>query len=113
TVLRRMLPAGALATAGDTVVLAPEAVEVDALQVRALLTAGALAEAVELYRGELLAGFHPGAPAFEEWLRGERAQLQQAVLQALTALLAAQRAAGDGAAAIATAMRLLALDPLR
>lgn len=39
---------------------------------------GSLREALELYRGDLLAGFFlSGAPAWERWLDAERARLQQ------------------------------------
>lgn len=71
-------------------------------------------EAVELYRGDLLAGLAvPDALEFEEWLAGERERLRRAAEQALTRLVAVQRAHGDLGAAIAHARRLLALDPWR
>src|SRR6267378_2974633 len=44
---------------------------------RAIAT-GQLAEALELYRGDLLAGFFiPGAAEFERWLEGDRVRLQR------------------------------------
>lgn len=71
-------------------------------------------EAVELYRGDLLAGLAvPEALEFEEWLAGERERLRRAAEQAFTRLVAVERANGDLVAAIAHARRLLALDPWR
>ena len=74
--------------------------------------AAALAAAAELYAGDLLAGVDlPDAPAFDEWLAGERARLRGRALDALYALAAARRAAGDAAGALAALRRLLALEP--
>ncbi|MHB8800011.1 MAG: ATP-binding protein [Thermoanaerobaculia bacterium] len=71
-----------------------------------------LDEAVALYRGDLLEGLAiEDAPAFEEWLLGERESLRLLVLSALRTLVAALRAKGETAKALAFARRLLALDP--
>jgi WD40 repeat protein/DNA-binding SARP family transcriptional activator len=72
------------------------------------------ADAVELYQGELLAGFGLGdAPAFEEWLLLRRETLQQQALLALAGLATAWEVRGDVARAHAYCSRALALDPLR
>jgi non-specific serine/threonine protein kinase len=83
-----------------------------------LLTAGAppdpaaLAAAVALYTGDLLAGVAlPDAPAFDEWLAGQRERLRHLALRALHALTGAQLANGDAPAAIATLRRFLELEP--
>ena len=69
-------------------------------------------EAVTLYRGELLAGLAvEDAPAFEEWLLGERESLRLLGLAALRSLVAFHRERGEWARALAHARRLLALDP--
>ena len=81
--------------------LAPAAVAVDALALRADVAAGALDSAASAYRGDLLAGFHIDAAPFEEWLRGERELLRQEALGALAALLDRQRAADAPEAALA------------
>ncbi|RIK40703.1 MAG: hypothetical protein DCC55_14200 [Chloroflexi bacterium] len=73
-----------------------------------------LQEAVELYRGELLAGFGlADAPDFEEWLLLRRETLHHLGLLALHYLAAAYEAQGDLERALACAQRKLALDPYR
>jgi WD40 repeat protein/DNA-binding SARP family transcriptional activator len=73
-----------------------------------------LAQAVDLYQGELLAGFGLNdAPAFEEWLLIRRETLHQQALLALTRLSTAWEARGDIARARTSASRTLALDPAR
>jgi len=73
-----------------------------------------LAGAIDLYAGELLAGFSlADAPAFEEWLLLRRELLQQRALLAFRILAAAYEALGDHERAYAVANRLLALDAYR
>jgi DNA-binding SARP family transcriptional activator len=67
----------------------------------------ALAEAVELYAGDLLQG------SYDEWLAEERERLRQRYLQALERLVELLEARGDLAAATGRAERLLREDPLR
>lgn len=67
---------------------------------------------VSLYRGELLEGLAvEDAPAFEEWLLGERESLRLLVLSALRRLVALLRKRGETVRALAHARNLLALDP--
>ena len=70
-------------------------------------SAAALAEAVELYAGDLLQG------SYDEWLGDERERLRQRYLQALERLVELLEARGDLAAATGRAERLLREDPLR
>ncbi len=71
-----------------------------------------LEAAVALYRGELLEGLAvEDAPAFEEWLLGERESLRLLVLSALRRLVTALRSRGETTRALGHARRLLALDP--
>ncbi len=71
-----------------------------------------LAQAVSLYRGDLLAGFAlKDCPAFDDWLAVEREQLHVQVLEALTLLANAAERRGDYAAAQGYVRRLLALEP--
>jgi DNA-binding SARP family transcriptional activator len=104
---------------GDTLVLDPVGVEVDALVFEKLVREGspdALERAAILYRGDLLQGLPAQGPhpsAFEEWLAGERERLRELALEALAKLVNVQRAAGSPERALATALRLLALDPLQ
>jgi len=119
--LRRALPRpDVLLTAGDTVGLDRDAARSDAV-----LTAGSLVaargsrrlnllrEAVDLYRGPFLEGFAlPAAGEFEAWVARERELWERRYLEALAALIEAQTARGDYAAAIATARRYLDTDEL-
>jgi DNA-binding SARP family transcriptional activator len=105
-----------LRTDGDAIAVDPAAVDVDAVRFERLVDAGtpdALREAADLYRGDLLEGLTVQAPAFEEWLLGERERLRELAVQALASLLAQQRAARDLEGAIQSAVHLLALDPLQ
>lgn len=73
-----------------------------------------MAQAIELYRGELLAGFGLlDAPAFEEWLLLKRESLHQQALAALNSLIRAYEQRGDDQQAHHYATRQLALDPSR
>jgi len=119
-VLRRALASAdppALALAGDAVTLNAGAVDVDTVVFARLAQAkdaGALARAVELYRGNLLEGLaFRGAP-FEDWLMAERERLRELAVDALAKLLAhQQRSAAPIETALQTALRLVALDPLQ
>jgi DNA-binding SARP family transcriptional activator/tetratricopeptide (TPR) repeat protein len=64
-------------------------------------------DAIALYEDDLL------AESDEEWLAPERERLRASFLHALGAHLAALRAAGEHAAAIGAAQRLLRTDPWR
>ena len=100
---------------GDTVALAPDDFDSDIAAFRRLVAHGApeeLSEAVSLYRGDLLEGFDVGEAAFEEFLSTEREQLRVVAQGACEKLLAHQLQAGADESALATAFRLLALDPL-
>src|SRR5262245_4856227 len=100
----------------DSVALDPDAVTVDVdVFVQRMLeaTSSGLADAVALYEGDLLEGLTVQEPPFEDWLLAERERLREVALEALARLLADQRAAGSTDAAIQTALRLLALDPLQ
>ncbi len=108
-----------LSADADTLVLDPAGLEVDALAFEELVREGApegLERAATLYRGDLLQGLPAQGPhpsAFEEWLGGERERLRELALEALAKLVNVQRAAGSPERALATTLRLLALDPLQ
>lgn len=73
-----------------------------------------LAQAVGLYRGELLAGLSLGdAAAFEEWLLIRREALHHQALVALYQLAAAYEQRGEYEQAHRYAARQVALDPYR
>ncbi len=106
----------ALLIDGETVALNPTAVDVDVAEFERLVAEGtpaALDRAAALYRGELLEGLALQEAPFEEWLRAERERLRELALEALAKLLHHQRTTGATGAALQTALRLLALDPLQ
>ncbi|HEX9105893.1 MAG TPA: BTAD domain-containing putative transcriptional regulator, partial [Longimicrobiales bacterium] len=93
--LRRGLPAGLLQTRGaEEVGVDPAGLRCDVLDFERALEAQRWAEALDLYRGELLAGFHVAdAPGFESWLELERERLRELAAGAAWSL-ARQRIAG-------------------
>jgi len=101
---------------GDTVLLDLDMVDVDTVTLRRLVENGspdALTEAIRIYRGDLLAGLDLDEAPFEEWLVGEREQLRILALGACEKILDHQLRTDADEAALASAMRLLSLDPLR
>jgi DNA-binding SARP family transcriptional activator len=115
TALRRCVPAAALETRRETVALCAE-VEVDVARFERLAAAtdrAALEAALDVYRGEFLEGFSARADAFDAWVDRERSRLREIALAATARLAELQQRAGDLTAAVSTAMRLVALDPLR
>jgi len=106
----------ALLIAGETVALNPISVDVDVVQFERQVAEGtptALKRAAALYRGELLEGLNLQEAPFEEWLLTERERLRELALEALARLLRHQRTTEAPEAALQTALRLLALDPLQ
>src|SRR5262245_9179415 len=101
---------------GNLVSVDPDAISLDVLEFERCVQQGtpeALAEAVTLYRGDLLEGLTVQEPAFEDWLRGKRERLHEMAVGALARLLDHHRARGSTEAAIQTALRLLTLDTLQ
>jgi len=101
---------------GDTVLLDLDMVDVDTVTLRRLVENGspdALTEAIRIYRGDLLAGLDLDEAPFEEWLVGEGEQLRILALGACEKILDHQLRTDADEAALASAMRLLSLDPLR
>jgi DNA-binding SARP family transcriptional activator/predicted ATPase len=73
-----------------------------------------LEEAVELYRGNFLAGFSlPGCPAFEEWALFEGERLQRLALEALGRLSDWYQNQGKVERALEYAWRQVELEPWR
>jgi predicted ATPase/DNA-binding SARP family transcriptional activator len=81
------------------------------LDVRIFEEAGAnpakMAEAVELYQGDLLES------VYDDWIFGPREQLRRKCFAYLEQLIQQRRSAGELAQAIAYAARLLHFDPMR
>ena len=112
-VIRRALGEAAVATAGDDVKLDDTNVRVDVRDFERALDAGTLEEAVPLYAGAFLDGFHLGdAVEFERWVDGERARLAGRFAHALRSLAAAAERRNDFGAAADWLRRLATVDPL-
>jgi TolB-like protein/DNA-binding SARP family transcriptional activator/Flp pilus assembly protein TadD len=111
--LRRALGTKAIVSRGDDeLALAPDQVRCDAWAFEAAIDQGRPADALALYRGELLAGFHiSAAPDFERWLDEERSRLRQRAGEAGWALAAARERDGDAAGAADAARHAAALSP--
>ncbi len=110
--IRRCLPDDALIVSdSQTVQINPHAslwLDVEAFETLAARTdIPSLQEADALYRGDFLDGF------FDDWVINERYRLETLFLDLLARLMAAHEAQGEFQAALATALRLLRLDPLR
>ncbi|MCB0168094.1 MAG: tetratricopeptide repeat protein [Anaerolineae bacterium] len=73
-----------------------------------------LQQAIDLYRGDFLAGFYiHDAPEFEQWTLVERARLRERVQQALHMLADRLDRQGDLPQAIDAMRRLIGLEPWR
>ncbi|HEY6326680.1 MAG TPA: AAA family ATPase [Candidatus Cybelea sp.] len=81
-------------------------IDVEAFE-QAAADPGRLAEAIELYRGDLL------PEVYDEWLDVIRARLRDAYLRCLTDRVSEARRNANLALAIETARRILAVDPWR
>lgn len=115
--LRRDLGASdVLRIEADRVYLEPGSVSVDAVEFAALAASadhGELRKAVGLVQGEILAGLQLNEEGFEAWVREQRRHFETTGTAALESYARMSDAAGAGAEAIATAERLVSLDPLR
>src|SRR5215467_6708404 len=116
--LRKALPIrvpDSLRIDAASVALEPAVVTVDVTAFERLVTQGtsdSLAQAADLYQGDLLQGLAVWEAPFEDWLMAERERLRELALETLAKLLTQQRAVGATEPALQTALRLLALDPL-
>ncbi len=99
----------------DGLLFQADLAQVDALQLERHVASGTpedLDTAESLFRGDLLAGIGIRDAAFEDWLGLERARLRNLATEALTRLLKHRATAGHHAALVATAQKLLRLDPM-
>src|SRR5574338_144419 len=97
----------------EAIALRPGTVDSDIADFKRLAgTADGLRSALDLYRGPLLDGFNLREPAFEDWLREERARLHGIAFNAFLALAETQVAAGELSAAVATLNSAVRFDPL-
>jgi DNA-binding SARP family transcriptional activator len=115
-VLRRNMGDDVILAEGNSLIIPPGALVVDALEFEARATSAdrdVLAETAALYRGELLENRGPVAPRFDDWLAVERSRFAALAATILRRLAAVRGAAGEFETAIAAAIRLLAIDNLR
>jgi DNA-binding SARP family transcriptional activator/Tfp pilus assembly protein PilF len=117
--LRQALPETArpcLCLEKDLVTFRTHEIEVDVLQVRALVAAAtpaSLEHAIEHYGGEFLEGFAQCGEPFEEWMMAERRRYAEMHHYALRRLLDHHILTGSIDSAIQLALRLCVLDPLQ
>ena len=111
--LRRALGTETIVSRGDEeLALAPDQVRCDVWEFEAAIDQARPADALVLYRGELLAGFHiSAAPDFERWLDEERSRLRRRAVEAGWALAAARERDGDAAGAADAGRHAAALSP--
>lgn len=121
-VVRRTLALGShelITGPGETLMLAAGTARVDALELEAAIAEPAppggpapLEELLNSIDGEFLEGLDAHEPAFDEWLAQQRHALRTRLAQAHRQQLDTHRAVSRTDAAIASALRLLALEPL-
>lgn len=111
--LRSSLGAAVLVNRGrDEISANPDLLWCDATAFEAMLDAGSLEAALELYRGDLLDGFFiDDAPEFEQWLERERSRLRERAREAFWALAGTREKEGRCADAVQLARRAAALAP--
>jgi DNA-binding SARP family transcriptional activator/TolB-like protein/thioredoxin-like negative regulator of GroEL len=99
--LRQALGAATIVSRGDDELGVPAGqVRCDAIEFERALDGGRLEDALALYRGDLLSGFHlSGALEFERWLETERSRLRQRAADAAWTLSESRERAGDHAGA--------------
>ncbi|MDB4871618.1 MAG: transcriptional activator protein, partial [Gemmatimonadales bacterium] len=108
-ILRRALGDGAILSRGDEEVTVDfHLVSCDAGAFEASVKANRLEEALDLYRGDLLAGFFiDEAPEFDQWLDSERRRLRLCAARAALALSHQLEHSGNVPAAVISARRSL------
>jgi len=89
-----------------------ESIRCDTRTFAAALARGEEQEALELYRGDLLAGLHVSdAPDFERWLDLERDFVRRQACEAASAVCDREEAAGNSAGAARWLQRLIDVSP--
>ena len=98
--LRRALGGDVILSRGDEIGISGTELWCDALAFRKAATELRCGQAIELYRGDLLAGFHVSdANGFEEWLEPERIALRKLAHDCAWSLAQTEEQAGNYAAA--------------
>lgn len=111
-VVRATLGDDVILSFGDEIALNESVITSDVGTFEQLLDVGQLDQAVRLFAGPLMDGFHLAESAeFDQWLETQRARLGQRYATALEALAEQAEARGDLAAAVECWRRLAAHDP--
>src|SRR3989449_5634344 len=112
--LRQALGEGVLVSRGDEDIgLDQEQIRCDVVEFERAAEAGRLADALDLYRGDLLEGFFiRGAPGVEQWLEDERARLKAVALRGASALAQQSDARGGLGESAQWTRRALRIAPL-
>jgi serine/threonine-protein kinase len=112
--LRRALGSEAIQSRGDEAVALNSAIIwCDVTRFADALAQKRYADALALYRGDLLSGYHLSeAPEFEHWLDEERARLKRMACEAAWSLAEAEAVKPDFRAALRWAQRGYELGPL-
>jgi DNA-binding SARP family transcriptional activator/TolB-like protein len=112
--LRLALGDAVFISRGDDEIMVDGAVlSCDVAALRDAVSAGRYDEAIDLYRGELLEGFHVTnvGEGFDRWLARERGAALALALRAFDARVVQYHESGDAAAAAACAVRATGLAP--
>ena len=112
--LREAIGDAALIARGDeALAIDPTRLTCDVTKLETAVSEGRFEEAVDYFRGELLAGIHfaNAGEAFEEWLVRERARVVELVVRAMRALVDRDERAGEVTSAAYWANRACALAP--
>ena len=111
--LRRVVGENVLVGSGEEVAVSGDRFRCDAVEFERLVAAGEPSQALSLYEGDFLAGFHVPdvAPELEEWVDRTRARLRRQASTAAWTAADAAVAAGQGDAAVALGRRACELEP--
>ena len=111
--LRRVVGENVLVGTGEELRVSGDRFRCDAVEFEHLVAAGQPAEALSIYEGDFLAGFHVPdvAPELEEWVDRTRARLRRQAATAAWSAADAAESAGRGDAAIALGRRACELEP--
>jgi DNA-binding SARP family transcriptional activator/TolB-like protein/Flp pilus assembly protein TadD len=113
--LRKSLGADVIIGRGDEELgVNADVVVTDVARFEAALAAGQYDEALELYRGDFLHGFHvpDAAPELDEWIQSKSRRMQLLATRAAWLKAVEAETAGNPDAAALAAHRALQLDPL-
>lgn len=113
-VLRQSLGAHVLVGRGDEEVsIAADRFHCDAWALEAALSDDHHEAALELYRGDLLEGFHAGdvSPEFDDWLELERTRLRKQAAEAAWSVSGKSEERGDLEEAVRSARRAFSIAP--